>query len=130
MLKLEIIASLKPLLKKQGFKKIRNYWYKVQDDITFYLNIQGSIYNSDDFYVNLGVVLSPFKGKIPPIYEWDVCKRAFVDGKQINLDLENVLLMLDYFLNLFPTTKDALIFVKSQKQQYQYIVISDRYKLI
>ena len=67
MFKVDMIVSLKSILKEQGFKKIRNYWYKVQNEMTFYLNIQGSAYSSDDFYVNFGVVLSSFKEKIPPI---------------------------------------------------------------
>lgn len=129
MFKVDMIVSLKSILKEQGFKKIRNYWYKVQNEMTFYLNIQGSAYSSDDFYVNFGVVLSSFKEKIPPIYEWDVCRRVFVDGKQTNFDLADVLLMFDYFLNLFPTVEETVSFVNSQKKQYQHIIISERYML-
>lgn len=130
MLKSEIISSLKPLLKEKGFKKIRNYWYMVQDKMTFYINVQGSSYGSDDFYVNFGIVLSLFKGKIPPIYEWDVCRRAFVNEKQTNFDIDDILLMLDYFLDLFSTRQAAEKFVKRQIKQYEHIVISDCYKLI
>lgn len=129
MFKVDMIVSLKSILKEQGFKKIRNYWYKVQNEMTFYLNIQGSAYSSDDFYVNFGIVLSSFKEKIPPIYEWDVCRRVFVDGKQTNFDLADVLLMFDYFLNLFPTVEETVSFVNSQKKQYQHIIISERYML-
>ena len=129
MFKVDMIVSLKSILKEQGFKKIRNYWYKVQNEMTFYLNIQGSAYSSDDFYVNFGVVLSSFKEKIPPIYEWDVCRRVFVDGKQTNFDLADVLLMFDYFLNLFSTVEVTVSFVNSQKKQYQHIIISERYML-
>ena len=130
MLKTEIIASLKPILREKKFKKIRNYWYKEQHEMTFYLNIQGSAYSPDDFYVNLGVVFSRNDGKVPPTYDWDIFRRVFVDEKQINLNLEDVLLISDTFFKLFPTIEAAQIFAQNQKIKYEYIVISDHYKLI
>ena len=130
MLKTEMITSLKAILKEKKFKKIRNYWYKVQNGMTFYLNIQGSAYSTDDFYVNLGIVFSLNDEKVPPTYDWDIFRRVFVDDKQINLDLEDVLLILDAFFKLFPTIEDAHTFVQNQKMKYEYIVISEHYKLI
>lgn len=130
MLKTEIIASLKPILREKKFKKIRNYWYKEQNEMTFYLNIQGSAYSPDDFYVNLGVVFSRYDGKVPPTYDWDIFRRVFVDEKQINLNLEDVLSISDTFFKLFPTIEAVQIFAQNQKTKYEYIVISDHYKLI
>lgn len=130
MLKSEMITSLKPILKEKNFKKIRNYWYKMQNGITFYLNIQGSAYDTNDFYVNLGIVFSLSPGKVPPTYDWDIFRRAFVDNKELNLELEDILLILDSFFKLFPTIEDAQTFVQNQKNKYEYIVISERYKLI
>lgn len=130
MLKSEIIPALKVTLKEWGFRKVRNYWYKSQSDMTFYLNVQGSAYCSEDFYVNLGIVFSSFRDKIPPIYKWDICRRIFVDGKETNLDIQDVLSILCTFLNLFPTSMDAKTFVKNQKSQYQHIMITDRYQLV
>ena len=101
MVKADMITSLKLVLKEKKYKKIRNYWYKVQNGMTFYLNIQGSAYSSDDFYVNLGCMLSLFNGKIPPIYEWDICRRVFVDGKQTNLELEEVMGLADRILVIY-----------------------------
>jgi putative IMPACT (imprinted ancient) family translation regulator len=130
MLKSEIIPALKVALKEKGFKKVRNYWYKSQHEMTFYLNVQGSAYCSEDFYVNLGIVFSPFQGKIPQTYEWDIRRRVFVDNKEINLDIQDVLSIFCTFLNLFPTLTEAKAFAKNQKKQYQHIIISDRYQLI
>ena len=129
MFKADIIISLKPILKEKNFKKIRNYWYIAKNGMTFYLNIQGSCYCSDDFYVNLGVVFSPFDGRIPPIYTWDRRRRVFVEGKQINFDIEDVIAVLEFFLDLFPTVREAEIFVNSQKNKYERIIISNRYML-
>lgn len=130
MLKTEMITSLKPILKEKNFKKIRNYWYKVQNGMTFYLNIQGSAYDTNNFYVNLGIVFSLPPGKVPPTYDWDIFRRVFVDNKELNLNLEDVLLILDAFFKLFPTIEDAQTFVRNQKIKYEYIVISERYRLI
>jgi len=129
MIKSEIIPALKVALKEKGFKKIRNYWYKSQNEMTYYLNVQGSAYCTDNFYVNLGVVLSPFQGKIPPIYEWDIRRRIHVDGKEINPNIEDVLSVFSAFIALFPTVAEASAFVGEQKKQYRTIVITDRYKL-
>lgn len=126
--KSDIIESLKPILKEKGFKKIRNYWYKTYNDMTFYLNIQGSCYDSNDYYVNLGIVLSSIQEKIPPIYEWDVCRRIFVDEKQLNISIDDILLILDYFINLFPTKDSVISFIDNQKTKYSYIIF-DHYKL-
>lgn len=128
MFKSDIIESLKPILKEKGFKKIRNYWYKTYNDMTFYLNIQGSCYDSNDYYVNIGIVLSSIQEKIPPIYEWDVCRRIFVDEKQLNISIDDILLILDYFINLFPTKNSVISFINNQKTKYSYIIF-DHYKL-
>lgn len=130
MLKTEIITSLKPILREKNFKKIRNYWYKEQNGMTFYLNIQGSAYDTNDFYVNLGIVFSLIDKKVPPTYDWDIFRRAFVDNKELNLEIEDILLILDAFLKLFPTIENAQTFVQNQKSKYEYIVISEHYKLI
>lgn len=128
MLKSDIIDALKPILKKKGFKKIRNYWYKVYNEMTFYLNIQGSCYDPNDYYVNLGIVLSPFQEKIPPIYEWDVCRRIFVDEKQLNIGIDDILFMLEYFIHSFPTKESVISFVDRQRTKYTYIIFG-HYKL-
>ena len=130
MIKSEMLSSLKIVLKEKGFKKIRNYWYKFQNGMTFYLNIQGSNYCSNDYYVNLGITFSLFEGNIPPIYEWNIRRRIFVDGKEININIQDVLLILDAFLALFPNVTVASTFVQNQKKQYQHIIISNRYKLV
>lgn len=130
MLKSEIIPALKVALKEKGFKKVRNYWYKSQNEMTFYLNVQGSTYCSEDFYVNLGIVFSSFQGKIPPIYTWNIRRRIFVDGKETNLDIQDVLSVFSTFLNLFPTATEAKTFAENQKKQHQHIIITDRYQLL
>lgn len=130
MLKTEIITSLKPILREKNFKKIRNYWYKEQNGMTSYLNIQGSVYDTNDFYVNLGIVFSLIDKKVPPTYDWDIFRRAFVDNKELNLEIEDILLILDAFLKLFPTIENAQTFAQNQKSKYEYIVISEHYRLI
>lgn len=128
-MKTDMVEALKPYLKDMGFKKIRNYWYLVQEDMTFYLNLQGSCYSAEDYYVNLGVVSAPFQKQIPPIYEWDVNRRCFADEQQINIGLDDILTALVFFLDLFPTKAALSFFVMQQKKKYSHIIVSDRCKL-
>ena len=82
MNKTEFVTNLAPVLKKRGFRKIRHYWYYVQNGITYYINVQGSSYDKNDYYLNLGAVSSEVVKSIKPIWEWDVSRRC-LDRKSV-----------------------------------------------
>ena len=52
-----MINDLRPLLKDRGYKKIRQNWYRDDDDLIIVFNIQNSYYDKDDYYINLGIII-------------------------------------------------------------------------
>ena len=52
-----LINDLRPLLKDRGYKKIRQNWYRDDDDLIIVFNIQNSYYDKDDYYINLGIII-------------------------------------------------------------------------
>jgi hypothetical protein len=53
----ELIERLKPVLKEQGFKKTKTTWRKSVDGLVLVLNVQGSQWSKEDYYINLGVYI-------------------------------------------------------------------------
>jgi len=48
---------LAPQLKKVGFRKKGRTWHRENDEVIQVFNIQGSSWDMEDFYVNLGIYL-------------------------------------------------------------------------
>lgn len=55
--KQELIDNLIPILHKIGYKKRRNTWIKHNPDTITVFNIQGSQYDKDFYYINLGICI-------------------------------------------------------------------------
>ena len=53
----QLIECFKPVFKQSGFKKMRTNWRKTTDDLIFVLNIQGSQWDKEDYYINVGVYI-------------------------------------------------------------------------
>jgi hypothetical protein len=51
----QLMESLKPLLKEQGFKKKSTTWRKTTGALILVLNIQGSQWSNEDYYINAAV---------------------------------------------------------------------------
>ena len=84
----ELIDYIKPILKKEGFRKKRKRWTKVTEHFTFIFFIQGSCYDKDAYYVRPGIfinditrteewVYGDFFIDIPVTTKEDVLKQAF-----------------------------------------------------
>lgn len=73
MIKSEVIKSLKTLLKNNGYRTQGAYWFKESNDVIQFVNIQGSLWDKNNFYVNLGIMKkSHVTKKCHPDYEWDI----------------------------------------------------------
>ncbi len=53
----ELIDQLEQVLKQHGFKKSKTTWRKSTDDITIVLNVQGSQWNKNDYFINIAVYI-------------------------------------------------------------------------
>lgn len=89
--KSELVSEIKPLLKNMGYKKRNTTWLKKSDDnIIIVVNIQGSQYDKEDHYINLGVYINDLGTKeIPSISDCHLMERvrADVDSAQMMINV-------------------------------------------
>ena len=57
MVKQEFLAAIREPLKAEGYRKKGFYWYKTVNDLVFCLNLQGSQWDKDDYYFQVGAAL-------------------------------------------------------------------------
>lgn len=62
----ELVERLKLVLKEHGFKKTKWTWRKSTDGLALVLNVQGSQWSNDDYYINLGVYIQELGPKESP----------------------------------------------------------------
>jgi hypothetical protein len=72
----QLIECFKPVFKQHGFKKMRTYWRKSTDDLVFVLNIQGSQWSKEDYYINVGIHIKALgTEQNPPLYSCHIFDR-------------------------------------------------------
>lgn len=79
-----LISEITPQLKAMGYKKRNSTWIKQSDpeaELFVVLNIQGSQYDKNDYYVNLGVYIKALGQKSTPtcITDCQMQERITVD---------------------------------------------------
>lgn len=80
--KATLLDELKPLLKAQGFRKTRTTWHRVSEQTIAVFNVQTSQWNSDVYYINVGVYLTALGSRNdPPEYECHVRTRVSSEGR-------------------------------------------------
>jgi hypothetical protein len=77
----QLVECFKPFFKQYGFKKMRTTWRKSTDDFVFVLNIQGSQWSKEDYYINVGIYIKALGTKQNP-YEYDCHIRSRIDEKE------------------------------------------------
>lgn len=70
MNKTEFMSKIAPLLKNDGFRKKASYWYMERNGVLFCIFVQGSQWDKEDYYVELGIANSAVKKLTPTITEW------------------------------------------------------------
>ena len=70
MVKEEFLAAVKPELKRRGYRKSGMYWYKHCDGFTCCINLQTSNWDSDNYYVNVGLSLDDSPSCRPTQLKW------------------------------------------------------------
>lgn len=72
----QLTDCLKPLLKKQGFKKSKTTWRKTTVDLIYVLNIQGSQWSEEDYYINVAIYIKALGEEVnPPEYRCHIRSR-------------------------------------------------------
>jgi hypothetical protein len=111
-------------LKKLGFNKIRNNWYKVTEYFYISMNIQTSIYDSETYYVNFGATPVEFyEGKFIPTSACMILKRCGTNNLDINycIDkfkecIETDLKSFGHFIHIAKENKSNWLITKKMKE--------------
>ena len=85
MTKLTFISEVKPLLKDLGFRKHGNYWYKTTGAYTYCVYVQGSQWNKENYYVEIGFAFPQDKFENPTVLHWYVRHRCSGTLGQLNI---------------------------------------------
>jgi hypothetical protein len=77
----QLTDCLKPVLKQQGFKKNKTTWRKTTDDLVYVLNIQGSQWSKEDYYINVAIYIKALGTEINPT-EYRCHIRSRIDNEK------------------------------------------------
>ncbi len=70
MTKTEFIAELKPVLKEMGYRKTNHYWHRACGDLIACVFVQGSNWDTNDYYVEVGWALPDENRMKPTLLYW------------------------------------------------------------
>lgn len=93
MTKAEFIEAVKPILKNRGYRKKGFYWYKQGEDLLLCVNVQGSSWDKNDYYVEIGI--APQDAAYPTILHWEIRHRCIGTAGERNIQSEELLCELE-----------------------------------
>ena len=70
MVKHTFISEISKPLKELGYRKCTNYWYRTANDLIFCINVQGSQWDKDDYYVEIGISFRDDSIRNPSLLRW------------------------------------------------------------
>ena len=88
MVKQEFLAAIREPLKAEGYRKKGFYWYKTVNDLVFCLNLQGSQWDKDDYYFQVGVALHKDSSAFPTILHWLFRHRCTGKNGELNMHFD------------------------------------------
>jgi len=95
-----MVEALKPLLKKNNFKKTRTTWHKVIEDFILVINVQGSQWG-EDYYINLGVYFKALGTELnPPENLCHIQARLAHEDKSVEAIVEEAINWLNTYGNI------------------------------
>lgn len=105
----KFLSDTAVILKQRNYKKRKNYWYLTVRDIIFCVNVQGSCWDKNDYYVNIGVKEHAGDMPYPTELHWTWDHRCFdKNGNQVNISIEALIDCMDkYFNDYISMGKDA-----------------------
>lgn len=85
MNKTEFLLTIKSILKEQAFHKKGNYWYRQTDSFLLCIYVQGSQWNKNDYYVEIGTAQSCVDSPTPTITQWYCRHRCYGQNGELNI---------------------------------------------
>ena len=86
------IREISNPLKELGYRKRTNYWYRAANDLIFCINVQGSQWDKDDYYVEIGISFGDDSIRYPSLLHWHCRHRCCGINGEKNMEPDEVLL--------------------------------------
>lgn len=87
MNKSEFIDAIKPALKNDGYRKKGSYWYKHKEQIILCINVQGSQWDTNDYYVEIGIAMfEDVCYLFPTLMLWRIRHRCVGRSGELNIE--------------------------------------------
>lgn len=115
--KLTFIAQIKPALKERGFRKNGNYWYKPVDEHLCCIFVQGSQWDKNNYYVELGFAMPTAERKNPTLLYWLCRHRCNGCSGEVNILPHELLACVDEIFTAVTTTDQIPDFLESRDAQ-------------
>lgn len=114
--KRSFIDNIKPLLKARGYKKKGQYWFAEGEKYYYCINVQGSQWDTNNYYCNIGMA-EKISGKTTYYYlEWLWCHRCEdMHKNDLNLKPEDLLKEINRYFADFLTDQDMECFLDRRK---------------
>lgn len=101
MNKPEFITAASEYFRKLGYRKYRNYWFLSSGEIVYCVFLQNSQWNTDDYYVEVGIALQQEAGTKPCLTDWYVRKQCSDEKNYYtNVSLDDVIKAMDFFKDI------------------------------
>lgn len=105
------ISEISKPLKELGYRKRTNYWYKTANELIFCINVQGSQWDKDNYYVEIGVAKYEEEKKCPTILYWFCRHRCIGKNRDVNIEPEDLMRDLIILHNSISIWDDLLLFL-------------------
>lgn len=83
--KTAFLNEIKHPLKMMGYRKNKNYWYKSNKDFLYCINVQGSQWDTDDYYVEIGIAFQTSPKDNPTLLQWHCRHRCKGENGEKNI---------------------------------------------
>lgn len=115
MIKEEFLEAIRPELKKRGYRKNGMYWYRRCEGFTCCVNLQTSNWDSNNYYVNVGLSLEDAPDCRPTLLKWYCRHRCTGHTCAENILPEEFLPYLDSTFGRLHSKTQIREFLVSQK---------------
>ena len=112
--KINFISQIKPVLKQQNYRKDRNYWYKTVDNHICCINVEGSQWDKDNYYVEIGFSLLSTGYKNPRLLQWYCRHRCVGEFGDRNILPSELLASMDSVFGKVLLTSEIDEFLKDR----------------
>lgn len=93
------ILHIKPLLKDMGYRKKSSYWYRACEGYVFCVNVQGSQWDPNNYYVEIGIAYPNPDVKNPNVLQWYCRHRCRGKNGSVNITIDEFMNFLKDFEN-------------------------------